>query len=527
MANDSQRDKARAIFGKTFFENSKALPNPKNAAAALQKRANDRPIPTYKVGGVVKKNTPPQPTAAEREADRKRREEYAKMKVTKEQGEAITRGNRAAAIEGGRYKDGGKIGKYKQGSAVATGSSGARSEPIQNLNYNLLSGSGSGGSGRSTATRITPTGISQPSSLTAAMAGQGPPKGYGFKVTRKFKKGGEAMAGAKRAVKAEQDFTGLMKEAAARAAAKGTPVMKDGGATNEYTAKRVMSRIKAGNFKDGGRAEYLRDRRMKDIEKDYKIALAKGKNEGVAKAKYEQRKADAADDYAKRTKADRTTTKASERAAEAALTEARRTKGESIKKRDMAAAAADINKYFAGKDMTPKAAETAKAAVPAAAKPEVKKTVAKAPAKRTATTRTEIRTATPAAAAPAAAAPAAAAKNNTAFGNIAVPSLLARNAFGDATAARLKKEEAERTAKATRDKAAAENRYQGRGRIAVQAPRPIQPVPKKVATTSTTKPITAEERKKRDAAYLAAIRGPEKFAAGGAGKVRKGMMKGK
>lgn len=531
MANDSQRDKARAIFGKTFFENSKALPNPKNAAAALQKRANDRPIPTYKVGGVVKKNTPPQPTAAEREADRKRREEYAKMKVTKEQGEAITRGNRAAAIEGGRYKDGGKIGKYKQGSAVATGSSGARSEPIQNLNYNLLSGSGSGGSGRSTATRITPTGISQPSSLTAAMAGQGPPKGYGFKVTRKFKKGGEAMAGAKRAVKAEQDFTGLMKEAAARAAAKGTPVMKDGGATNEYTAKRVMSRIKAGNFKDGGRAEYLRDRRMKDIEKDYKIALAKGKNEGVAKAKYEQRKADAADDYAKRTKADRTKTKAGERAAEAALTEARRTKGESIKKRDMAA---DINKYFAGKDMTPKAAEPAKAAAPAAAKPEVKKSVVKAPAKRASTPRTEIRTATPAAAAaPAAAAPAPAAKNNTAFSNIAVPSLLARNAFGDATAARLKREAAERTAKAKRDAddktrriADAKARPTSTGGTFLRG-RPMKKDEPKVATTSITKPITAEERRKRDEAYLVAMRAPEKFAAGGAGKVRKGMMKGK
>ena len=109
MANDSQRDKARATFGKTFFENSKALPNPKNAAAALQKRANARPIPTYKVGGAVKKQTPPQPTAAEREADRKRREEYAKMKVTKEQGEAITRGNRAAAMERPGYKKGGKI----------------------------------------------------------------------------------------------------------------------------------------------------------------------------------------------------------------------------------------------------------------------------------------------------------------------------------------------------------------------------------------------------------------------------------
>ena len=244
MANDSQRDKARATFGKTFFENSKALPNPKNAAAALQKRANDRPIPTYKVGGAVKKAMPPQPTAAEREADRKRRESLAKAKVTQSEADTLGRSMRA---EGPGYKDGGK-----------------------------------------------------------------------------------ANAGAKRAMKAEQDFTGLMRDAAARAAAKGTPVMKQGGATNEYTAKRVMSRIKAGNFKDGGRAELLRDRRMKDIEKDYKIALAKGKNEGVAKAKYEQRKADAADDYAKRTKADRTATRAAEKASEAALTEARRTKGMSM-----------------------------------------------------------------------------------------------------------------------------------------------------------------------------------------------------
>jgi hypothetical protein len=518
MANDSQRDKARAIFGKTFFENSKALPNPKNAAAALQKRANDRPIPTYKVGGVVKKNTPPQPTAAEREADRKRREEYAKMKVTKEQGEAITRGNRAAAIEGGRYKDGGKIGKYKQGSAVATGSSGARSEPIQNLNYNLLSGSGSGDSGRSTAIRMTPTGISQPSSLTAAMAGQGPPKGYGFKVTRKFKKGGEAMAGAKRAVKAEQDFTGLMKDAAARAAAKGTPVMKDGGATNEYTAKRVMSRIKAGNFKDGGRAESMRDRRMKDIEKDYKIALAKGKNADVADAKRAQRMADAADDYAKRTGADRTKTRAAEKAAESNLTKTRKYGAvKAVTTEAPEAKVMDSMSAIAAPKM-----DSSIGAKPAAAKTVVKKTVAKAPKRVAAPARAVTPTAAPAPASARTAAPAS--NNRTALAGFAAPALLARSPFGDAAAARLKKEEAERTAKATRDKAAAENRYQGRGRIAVQAPRPIQPAPKKVASTSTTKPITAEERKKRDAAYLSTI---EKFAAGGAGKVRKGMMKGK
>jgi hypothetical protein len=85
------------------------MPNQPNGAKALQERANARPIPTYKVGGAVKKNTPPQPTAADREADRKRREGYAKMKVTKQQGETIARGNRVADIEGGRYKMGGKV----------------------------------------------------------------------------------------------------------------------------------------------------------------------------------------------------------------------------------------------------------------------------------------------------------------------------------------------------------------------------------------------------------------------------------
>jgi hypothetical protein len=100
------RAKARAIFGPAIAE---PMPKQPNGAKALQERANARPIPTYKVGGAVKKSTPPQPTAAERAAERKRREEYAKMKVTKEQGAAITRGNRAADIEGGRYKKGGKV----------------------------------------------------------------------------------------------------------------------------------------------------------------------------------------------------------------------------------------------------------------------------------------------------------------------------------------------------------------------------------------------------------------------------------
>ena len=419
MANDSQRDKARATFGKTFFENSKALPNPKNAAAALQKRANDRPIPTYKVGGAVKKPTSPQPTAAERAESKRFRDSIAKEKVTEAQAKILNR--------------------------------------------------------------------------------------IGSPATREFKDGG----------KANQDFTGLMKKAANRAAAKGTPVMKDGGATDAYTAKRVMSRIKAGNFKDGGRAESMRERRMKDIEKDYKIALAKGKNEDVAKAKYDQRMADAADDYAKRTGADRSKTRAAEKAAEVNLTKTR--KYGAVKTATTEAPEAKVMDSMSAiaapkMDSSIGAKPAAKPATKPVVKPVVKKTVVKAP------TRQAARQEAPAAAA------APAAKNNTALAGLSAPALLARNAFGDATAARLKKEEAERTAKAARDKAAAENRYQGRGRIAVQAPRPIQPIPKKVATTSTTKPLTAEERRKRDATYLSTV---EKFAVGGVGKVRKGMMKGK
>jgi hypothetical protein len=77
-------------------------------------------------------------------------------------------------------------------------------------------------------------------------------------------------------------------------------------------------------FSEGGRAERMRDRRIADIEKDYQRALAKGKPDKVARAKREQRLADAYDDYAKRTGADRTQTRAAEKAAEARLKAARR-----------------------------------------------------------------------------------------------------------------------------------------------------------------------------------------------------------
>ena len=55
MADDSQRAKARATFGASFFSDSKPIAPAKNFATAQQKTANSRPIPTFKVGGVVKK----------------------------------------------------------------------------------------------------------------------------------------------------------------------------------------------------------------------------------------------------------------------------------------------------------------------------------------------------------------------------------------------------------------------------------------------------------------------------------------
>ena len=81
---------------------------------------------------------------------------------------------------------------------------------------------------------------------------------------------------------------------------------------------RKMKKFSAG----GAQGRY--DRRMADIEKDRKIALAKGKNADVAEAKAAQRIADAKDDLAKRTGADRTATRAAERAAESNLTKTRK-----------------------------------------------------------------------------------------------------------------------------------------------------------------------------------------------------------
>jgi hypothetical protein len=101
---------------------------------------------------------------------------------------------------------------------------------------------------------------------------------------------------------------------------------------------RTIKKFSAG----GAQGRY--DRIMKDIEKDRKIALAKGKNADVVEAKAAQRIADAKDDLAKRTGADRTATRKAEYEAEQRLSRTR--------------------KFGADKPVT--AAEPAKAAAPAA-----------------------------------------------------------------------------------------------------------------------------------------------------------------
>lgn len=99
MKNSDMRAKARAIFGPAIAE---PMPKQPNGAKALQQRANARPIPTYKVGGPVKK---PMPTPADRAAAKMQDEMLKKAKVTKRETDTLASANRS---EGG-YKKGGKV----------------------------------------------------------------------------------------------------------------------------------------------------------------------------------------------------------------------------------------------------------------------------------------------------------------------------------------------------------------------------------------------------------------------------------
>jgi len=108
MKNTDLRAKARAIFGPAIAE---PMPNQPNGAKALQQRANARPIPTYKVGGPVKK---PMPTPADLAAAKAQNEMIKKATVSKEDAARFATGNRNSRLTGEEMKkmkmaEGGKM----------------------------------------------------------------------------------------------------------------------------------------------------------------------------------------------------------------------------------------------------------------------------------------------------------------------------------------------------------------------------------------------------------------------------------
>jgi hypothetical protein len=134
---------------------------------------------------------------------------------------------------------------------------------------------------------------------------------------------------------------------------------------------------KMRKFSEGG-AQGKYDRRMADIEKDFKKGSAgkSGKALEVLEAKRAQRKADAEDDRAKRTGADRTATRAAEKAAESNLT----------KTRKYGAAKSVVKDPGPVANVTDSLA-TPKMDVSIGAKPAVKKPAAKAPVQKAADTK--------------------------------------------------------------------------------------------------------------------------------------------
>lgn len=119
MKSTDLRAKARAIFGSAIAE---PMPKQPNGAKALQERANARPIPTYKVGGVVKKadggGMKPKLSTAERKMGdalmmtRKGKEVMAAQKRMEEDKEKAMAAKRAKAdklLGITAKKDGGKV----------------------------------------------------------------------------------------------------------------------------------------------------------------------------------------------------------------------------------------------------------------------------------------------------------------------------------------------------------------------------------------------------------------------------------
>jgi hypothetical protein len=253
MKTSDMRAKARAIFGPAIAE---PMPKQPNGAKALQQRANARPIPTYKVGGVVKK---PMPAASAASGNRMAKQEADEMRfmdmMDKKKKSAMpspaasaASGNRMAREEGAEMRKmkmakGGKAGKYADGG-IAEEILVQGSRP-QNIDFDMsrmqgTSGgpmgppapSSGGGGGRGAAPMMEEpappprsgirlgttnrfTGPTADVGKGRITAGIGPSVGgsrrVGIGYLRPFKKGGEVQTSSDTARKLASEMGGMKK----------------------------------------------------------------------------------------------------------------------------------------------------------------------------------------------------------------------------------------------------------------------------------------------------------------------------
>ena len=132
MKSTDLRAKARAIFGPAIAE---PMPSQPNGAFALQQRANARPIPTYKVGGAVKKQAGGAMSGRSPEADdvlittargKRMLEEQKKREAERAKAEAAKRAAADKLLGVAAQKGGGKAGCYKKGGGVQTSADTAK-----------------------------------------------------------------------------------------------------------------------------------------------------------------------------------------------------------------------------------------------------------------------------------------------------------------------------------------------------------------------------------------------------------------
>ena len=250
MKNTDLRAKARAIFGSAVAE---PMPNQPNGAKALQQRANARPIPTYKVGGPVKKTPMLGDSVASgnrmskmEDDERRFMDMMDKKKKMPSARDAVDSGNRVNKLEGAEMRKmqmakGGKAGRYADGGTVDENEMLVTGMRPRNVSYNMppmgsnageSMGPGmqaSGGSGsvpyapvapRPTVKRAPPLGIRSTAGYTGptvdigegrASFGKGPGRSVGVGYGRQFKNGGKVQTSADTAKKLATEMGGMRK----------------------------------------------------------------------------------------------------------------------------------------------------------------------------------------------------------------------------------------------------------------------------------------------------------------------------